>query len=211
MPSDPDPAYLHPRRRLFQRNTRTDPPVAFSMSEVDEFRAEKDRFFRDDPHSPLMPGQRVSFEGLSYFPENDALRIRGVLETEGVDRDEHIVMQTTTGGQQEYPRAGIVRFEVDGEPAQVTLYTSRDSHDLFLPFRDATSGKETYGAGRYLDVAPSTADRRVVVDLNLAYNPFCAYNPEWSCPIPPGENWLAVPIRAGEKSFSGAREVSLVG
>jgi hypothetical protein len=181
------------------------------MSEVDEFRAEKDAFFRDDPHSPLTPGQRASFEGLSYFPENDALRIQGMLETDGVDRDERIVMQTTTGGEQEYRRAGIVRFEVDGQPAQVTLYTSRDSHYLFLPFRDATSGKETYGAGRYLEVEPPGPDGRVVLDLNLAYNPFCAYNPEWSCPIPPGENWLAVPIRAGEKSFSSAHEVRIVG
>jgi uncharacterized protein (DUF1684 family) len=180
------------------------------MSEVEEFRAEKDAFFRDDPHSPFTPGQRASFEGLSYFPENGSLRIRGALETEGVDREERILMQTT-GGQQEYRRAGIVRFEVDGEPAQVTLYSSRDAHDLFLPFRDAMSGKETYGAGRYLDVEPATADGRVVVDLNLAYNPFCAYNPEWSCPIPPGENRLAVPIRAGEKSFPGAHEVPLAG
>lgn len=181
------------------------------MSELDRFRAEKDAFFRDDPHSPLTPEQRASFEGLSYFPENEELRIRGTLETDGVDRDERVVMQTTTGGEQEYRRAGIVRFEVDGEPTRMTLYAPRDARDLFLPFRDATSGKETYGAGRYLEVDPATPDGRVVVDLNLAYNPFCAYSPEWSCPIPPGENWLAVPIRAGEKSFRGAHEVPLVG
>ncbi len=181
------------------------------MSELDEFRAEKDAFFRDDPRSPLLPEQRTSFEGLSYFPENEALRIRGRLETEGVDRGERILMQTTTGGEQEYRRAGVVRFDVDGAPAQVTLYASSDSHDLFLPFRDTTSGKETYGAGRYLEVEHPGPDGRVVVDLNYAYNPFCAYNPRWSCPIPPGENWLAVPIRAGEKSFPGAHEVQLVG
>jgi uncharacterized protein (DUF1684 family) len=158
-----------------------------------------------------MPEQRASFEGLSYFPENIALVIRATLETEGVDRDERVMMPTTTGGDQEYRRAGVVRFEVDGEPAQVTLYASSDTHDLFLPFRDATSGKETYGAGRYLEVDPPGPDGRMVVDLNYVYNPFCAYNPEWSCPIPPGENWLQVPIHAGEKSFPGAHEVSLVG
>lgn len=181
------------------------------MSDLDGFRAEKDAFFREDPRSPLLPEQRASFEGLSYFPENVALRLRRHLETEGVDRDEPIVMQTTTGGEQEYRRAGIVRFEVEGDPTQVTLYASDDTPDLFLPFRDATSGKESYGAGRYLEVEPPGPDGRVAVDLNYAYNPSCAYNPEWSCPIPPGENWLEVPIRAGEKSFPGAHEVPVGG
>jgi uncharacterized protein (DUF1684 family) len=181
------------------------------MSELEDFRAEKDAFFRDDPRSPLPPEQRGSFDGLAYFDENEALVIRGELVTEGVDRDERVVMQTTTGGEQEYRRAGVVGFEVGGERAQVTLYTSRDVHEFFLPFRDATSGQETYGAGRYLEVEPPDTDGMVVIDLNYAYNPFCAYNPRWWCPIPPGENWLAVPIRAGERSFPGAHEVPLAG
>jgi uncharacterized protein (DUF1684 family) len=95
---------------------------------------------------------------------------------------------------------------VDGRPTRITLFTSPEMHELFLPFRDATSGRETYGAGRYLEVDPPDADGRVVVDFNLAYNPYCAYNPDWSCPIPPGENWLDVPIRAGERTFPGAYE-----
>jgi len=171
------------------------------MSELDEFRRDKDEFFREDPRSPLTPEQRANFAGLSYYPESPALRIEGELDT-AVDRDEDIVMQTTTGGTQVYRRAGRVRFEVDGQPAEITLYESPEQHELFVPFRDATSGKETYGAGRYLEVEPP-ADGRAVVDFNDAYNPYCAYNPEWSCPIPPGENWLAVPVRAGEKDFSG--------
>jgi len=171
------------------------------MSELDEFRRDKDEFFRDDPRSPLTPEQRATFVGLSYYPEDLRLRIEAELDT-AVDRDEDIVMQTTTGGTQVYRRAGKVRFEVDGQPAEITLYESPEQHELFVPFRDATSGKETYGAGRYLEVEPP-ADGRAVVDFNDAYNPYCAYNPEWSCPIPPGENWLAVPVRAGEKDFSG--------
>jgi len=173
------------------------------MSELDDFRADKDAFFREHPSSPLLPEQRESFPGLSYFPEDEALVVRAELETEGVDLDESIVMQTTTGGEQAYRRAGIVRFEVDGQPAEVTLFSSREMHELFLPFRDATSGKESYGAGRYLEVDPPALDGRVVIDFNYAYNPYCAYNPEWSCPIPPGENWLAVPIGAGERAFEG--------
>lgn len=179
------------------------------MSELDAFRADKDAFFGEDPRSPLTPEQQATFEHLSYFTENPALVIEGKLETEGVDRDERIVMQTTTGGEQAYRRAGIVRFDVEGEHARVTLYASADMHDLFLPFRDATSGKDTYGAGRYLEVDPPDAQGRVVVDFNYAYSPYCAYNPNWSCPIPPGENWLGVPIRAGEKTFPGAHEIPM--
>ena len=112
-------------------------------------------------------------------------------------------MQTTTGGEQTYHRAGVVRFDLEGEPAKVTLYASPEMHELFVPFRDATSGNETYGAGRYLEVEPPDERGNVVVDFNDAYNPYCAYNPEWSCPIPPGENWLPVAIRAGERTFEG--------
>lgn len=174
------------------------------MSELEEFRADKDEFFREHPQSPLTAQQRASFAGLDYFPENEAFVVRGRLDTQGVDRDEPIVMRTTTGGEQEYRRAGVIRFEIEGQPAQVTLYASPDMHELFLPFRDATSGKETYGAGRYLEVEPPGGGDEVVVDFNYAYNPYCAYNPDWSCPIPPGENWLAVPIRAGERTYREA-------
>jgi len=173
------------------------------MSELDDFRADKDAFFHDDPRSPLTEEQRAGFTGLSYFPEAPDLEIEGVLETYGVDLEEPIVMQTSTGGEQTYHRAGVVRFEVDGQQAQVTLYSSPDMHELFLPFRDATSGKDTYGAGRYLEVERPEAENRVVIDFNVAYNPYCAYNPNWSCPIPPGENWMAVPIHAGERLFRG--------
>jgi uncharacterized protein (DUF1684 family) len=173
------------------------------MTELDDFRAEKDDFFRDHPRSPLLPAQRASFSGLSYFPENGALAVRAALETEGVDLDEEIAMQTTTGDTQVYRRAGLARFLVDGEPAGVTLFRSPSMHELFLPFRDATSGRETYGAGRYLEVEPPAPGEPVEIDFNYAYNPYCAYNPDWSCPIPPGENWLAVPIRAGERAFEG--------
>src|SRR5262245_18334873 len=178
-----------------------------TMRELDELRAEKDSFFRDDPRSPLTREQRASFDHLSYFPENEALVIVRTPETGGVDRNERIVMPTTTGGDQVYRRAGIVRFEVEGEPAQVTLFASTDTPELFLPFRDATSGKETYGAGRYLDIEPPGASGLIEIDFNVSHNPYCADYPDWSCPIPPAENCMSVPIRAGEKSFPGAFEV----
>ena len=170
------------------------------MSELEAFRREKDRSFREDPRSPLTPQQRAAFTGLAYYREDPSLRIEAVLDT-GVDRDEEVRMATTTGGEQVYRRAGVVRFEVEGRPARLTLFTSEGMPDPFLPFRDATSGVETYGAGRYLEVEPPGPDRRVVIDFNLASNPYCASDGRWSCPLPPGENWLDVPIRAGEKDF----------
>jgi len=171
------------------------------MSELEDFRKGKDEFFATHPQSPLTPEQRAGFTGLAYFPENPDLVVEAELDT-NVDRDEEVIMQTTTGGTQVYRRAGVVRFEVDGTPGQITLYRSALQQDLFVPFRDATSGKETYGAGRYLEVEPPKGGR-VVVDFNYAYNPYCCYNGNWSCPLPPGENWLAVPIRAGERDFPG--------
>lgn len=108
-------------------------------------------------------------------------------------------MATTKCEEQVFRRFGVAQFQVDGVAAQVTLYASAGSHELFLPFPDMTSGKETYGAGRYLDLHAHGDE--VVVDFNYAYYPNCAYNPDWNCPLPPAENWLKVAIGAGEKVF----------
>jgi uncharacterized protein (DUF1684 family) len=171
--------------------------MASKTPELLEFRAEKDDFFAHDHRAPLTPEQQRSFKGLAYFAENPKLKIRAKIDR-AVQPGE-VRMATTTGLEQVYRRHGVVRFQVDGKAAELTLYGSGGSHDLFLPFRDATSGKETYGAGRYLDLHAHGDE--VVIDFNYAYNPSCAYNPAWSCPLPPAENWLKVPIRAGELTF----------
>ena len=163
-----------------------------------EFRRQKDHFFRHDPHSPIPEHLRASFEGLDYYPPQPALDLE--LEVEPADGSE-VRLQTSDGAQQVYQRAKKVRFKVEGEQVELTLLATDHPHDhgLFLPFRDATSGKETYGAGRYLDLdAPE--DGKVRIDFNLAYSPSCAYDDRYSCPLPPAENWLQVPIRAGEKA-----------
>jgi uncharacterized protein (DUF1684 family) len=166
------------------------------MTELELLRAEKDRFFAMHPHSPLTPEQKPGFRGLAYFPENPALRLEVAVE-EFAEKDE-IEMQTTGGDVQAYTRFGKIRFSVDGEEAELTIYASPQG--FFLPFVDVLAGKETYGAGRYLE--PETiGGGRLLVDFNLAYNPYCAYNEQWACPITPRENRLKVPIRAGEKVF----------
>jgi uncharacterized protein (DUF1684 family) len=168
-----------------------------AVTELEGSRREKDDFFENDHRSPLTSAQQRKFKGLAYFPENPALVVKATIDRKvepGAVR-----METTKGQEQVYNRYGVVHFEVDGQAAQLTLYASEGSHDLFVPFRDATSGKETYGAGRYLDLHRHGDE--IVIDFNYAYNPYCAYNPDWSCPLPPAENWLKIPIRAGEKSF----------
>ncbi len=180
------------------------PALIGAMGALEEFRRAKDEFFRQDPRSPLTPDQRAAFGGLAYFAPNPDLVVEAPLVGD-VDLEEEIRIPTTTGGEQVYRRAGSVHFRVEGRPARLTLFRSEGAHELFLPFRDATSGKETYAAGRYLDVEPPGKGGRVVVDFNYAYNPYCAYNGHWSCPLPPPENWLQVAIRAGERDFPGPR------
>ncbi len=166
------------------------------MSALDEFRKEKDAFFAHDPHSPLTRDQQRGFRGLEYFGENPALRLE--LPFEPDDSGASVEMQTSTGDVQVYQRLGKVHFEVDGLPVTLTIFTNE--HGLFLPFVDALAGKETYGAGRYLEPERS-APGSVRIDFNIAYNPYCAYNDRWSCPITPAENRIQAAIRAGEKNF----------
>lgn len=165
--------------------------------ELAEFHQQKDTFMGRHPQSPLAREQRRSFHGLAYFPYKPELRLELPLDRDVPD--EVIQLETSTGEQQEYRRAGKIYFEVDGQPAELTIYRSEGS-DLFLPMRDATSGPESYGAGRYLE-PQAVGDQNVLVDFNYLYNPYCAYNDQWSCPLPPPENSLKVPIRAGEKKF----------
>ena len=166
------------------------------MTDLEAFRADKDNFFAHHPQSPLSAEQKKDFHGLNYFPEDPALRLEVSVEEFPVKDEIH--MQTTTGDVQTYQRWGRLRFTVVGQPAELTLYTSDNGY--FLPFVDSLAGRETYPAGRYLEPEP-LGQGRFLVDFNLAYNPYCAYNDLWSCPMTPFENRLKVPIRAGEKLF----------
>ena len=164
------------------------------MSELTEFRLAKDEFFASHPQSPLTAEQRAVFAGLSYFPENADLRIE--VEIDIFPEQENITVQTSTGDLRTYIRHGRIHFEVRGESVQLTIL----ENDLgyFLPFVDSLANTKTYGAGRYLEpeILPNG---KLLVDFNLAYNPFCAYNQRWSCPLTPWENRVKVPIEAGEK------------
>ena len=173
------------------------------MNALEHFRIEKDEFFRNDPRSPLTADQAARFKGLAYFPENPALVLQ--LSVEKALSSQDVMLQTSTGDARVYERFGRIRFEVEGEPAELTLFS--DGGDLFLPFVDALAGSETYPAGRYLEPL-QLPNGQVLVDFNYAYNPYCAYNERWSCPLPPAENRLKVAIRAGEKLFTDHHETN---
>ena len=164
------------------------------MTDLDAFRAEKNEFFGSHPQSPLTREQKKDFHGLQYFPENDSLRLE--VQVEEFENKQTFEMQTSTGDVQIYEKFGKFRFEVDGEEVELTIYQSQ--HGFFLPFVDTLAGKETYPAGRYLE-PEALPGGHFIVDFNIAYNPYCAYNEMWSCPITPAENRLKVAIRAGEK------------
>jgi uncharacterized protein (DUF1684 family) len=166
------------------------------MNKYQVFRAQKDEFFETDQHSPLTSAQKADFQGLNYFPVSEDLNFE--LEIEPFDDQQQIKMQTSTGDLRDFIRYGRVTFNVEGEEANLTVYANQ--HGFFIPFVDAQAGEETYGAGRYLD-PQLTEDGKLVLDFNLAYNPYCAYNEMYSCPIPPAENRLSVAIKAGERNF----------
>jgi uncharacterized protein (DUF1684 family) len=162
-----------------------------------EFREAKDHFYGNALESPLSHETRHDFGGLDYYDPNPDLVFR--LPVEPGD-DSEVRVGTSDGAERTYRRVGTVHFVVNGEATRLTLY-STGHPGYFLPFRDSTSGRGTYGAGRYLDIEPNE-DGTVTVDFNYAYNPTCAYDDAYSCPLPPVENWLPVPIEAGEKDFA---------
>ena len=166
------------------------------MSKLEAFRKRRDTFFLKHPRSPLSVEQKKDFQGMDYFPENPSLEL--VVEIERFEEKEEIQIETTTGDTQTFARIGRFKFDVEGQETELILYAGEKGY--FLPFTDALAGKETYKIGRYVEVKPMTEDR-FRIDFNMAYNPFCAYSEGHSCLIPPDENHIDVPIRAGEKVF----------
>ncbi|MDZ4805407.1 MAG: DUF1684 domain-containing protein [Candidatus Eisenbacteria bacterium] len=160
--------------------------------QVDSFRG---------PDSPLEDRDRTDFQGLSHWPPDPTWRF--TLRLEPFARPDSVVLLDTKGKERTFLRAGRFRFQVAGREQFLTLYRQTYQNYWFLPFRDATAGSETYEVGRYVEPR-ELGEGRFEVDFNRAYNPYCAYSHRWACPIPPAENRLAIPIRAGEKIFHPA-------
>jgi len=179
---------------------RRSPAERAYVDDLGRQRQAKDAHLRSSS-GPLTPEQRAHFAGLGYFAADLDLVFEAWLQPAATPDTTTFV--TSTGTRERYLRLGVLRFSHHGRACTLTMFQSLEGGWLFLPFADATSGRETYGAGRYVDPEPLDGDR-YRIDFNRAYNPYCAYNSNWVCPMPPVENRLPLRILAGEKSFSHA-------
>lgn len=177
------------------------------VREVSNQRRAKDRFFATSPQSPVPYQYRSrsgQFTGLNYYPPDPAFRVTA--EVVLFDQPEIVRLATSTGEIRPQERSAELRFRIGAHDLRLSGFSDphqQHPHELFVPFRDAASGHETYGAGRYLEVAVERhgdGSRTATIDFNLAYNPYCAYSDNYSCPIPPRENCY----RSRSRQESGA-------
>jgi uncharacterized protein len=167
------------------------------------FRAARSRLFREHPDSPIAAEHRASWQGLHWYPYAAAWRVRGVIEPTPMRYTFDIPL--ASDGVLHCTRVGHARFALAGQSAALAMYWFEGyGGGLWIPFSDASSGRETYGGGRYLYDTIKGADlgikgSEIVLDFNFAYNPSCAYDDRWSCPLSPPENRLPVAVTAGER------------
>ena len=165
--------------------------------EIAKHRDETDRFMRFSDESPFKENE-VEYIGLNYYAPDLKYKIKARFTP--VVEQEIYTLQTNDGKEKQYLTYGTASFEYDDVSNELLILENVEENELFLAFGDATSAIETYGAGRYLDVT-HTGGNSIVLDFNKAYNPFCAYNPSYTCPLPPRQNLLEVSIEAGEKNY----------
>ncbi|MBS1538168.1 MAG: DUF1684 domain-containing protein [Bacteroidetes bacterium] len=174
--------------------------IEFDSHAIQTARKEKDKFFKTDPHSPLIPEQRASFNGLRYFMPSEDYYVNAAFE-QAETPDTLMMLTSKQNDKRYYLRYGFFTFSIGDSSYKLTAFKpiGQATGTLFVPFKDETNGKQTYSAGRYLDIEEDVGANEYTLDFNAAYNPYCAYNYGYSCPIVPAENVLHVNIKAGEK------------
>ena len=168
-----------------------------------EFQKQQNSFFKDASKSPLKSKDLKTFEGLDFFPIDSTFVVEAHLKR--TPNTSFFDMKTTTSRVTQERVFGVLSFTINNESYNLNVYQSAPDSDaeldyLFLPFLDATNGTETYGGGRYIDLTIPEGNL-ITVDFNTSYNPYCAYNEKYSCPIVPRENHLSLKINAGVKTF----------
>ena len=169
---------------------------------VMEWRKERDNFFKTHERSPLLPQEKKSFRGLTYFPFDPQYAFHCEIKRYIFHINNpkyYATFLTNKGTNKRYLRYGRVHFKWNDKECSIEVYKSILSDNLFIPFKDKTNGKETYEGGRYID-AEILRDYKMVLDFNVAYHPTCVYNEKFTCVLPPKENVLNIPIRAGERN-----------
>ena len=193
------------RQQVFDIYTRVREPDVVPEERWLRFRSALDHLFKTHPQTALTPQQVTKFSSLPYFPYDPVYRF--ILPIESLKDKQEVRINLQDDGPTLLLPFGQVTLTLSGEPVCLTLYWIRAyGGGIFLPFKDGTNGNETYSGGRYLLDTLKGADLgregdRLVVDFNFAYNPSCAYNARWHCPLPPSDNQLALPIPAGEMKF----------
>jgi uncharacterized protein (DUF1684 family) len=172
------------------------------IAEINKEREEKDRFMLTSTESPFAKNPDA-YNGLSYFPPDQKYRI--IADLVPVEDKKAVTLATNDGKEQHYTEYAYAEFDLDGYHHKLVILEVSDMGPfrgrLFFAFGDETSADETYGAGRYLDLEKVPGSKTIMLDFNKAYNPYCAYSESYSCPLPPAENLLSIPIRAGEKTY----------
>ena len=174
------------------------------VSKVATGRAVKDENFKSAADSPVPADKRAILLPLSYFPIDESYAVPATLVPSS-DR-KPLKVPTSTGKLRDLQSVGALKFTLRGQSLKLTAFVEEGDRQLFVPFTDLTSGAETYGAGRYMNLDP-TPTGIYVVDFNSAYHPYCYYSAEFDCPYPPAENRLTIPIRAGERLPKSAASV----
>ncbi len=174
--------------------------VPENLKTVYEWQKNKNAYFQDPNTSPLRPKEKKKFNGLDFFTPDSKYQVNAFFR-ESVTKDT-IQMKTNTGSVTSEIRYGNLFFELNNRQYVLPVYREVGAEEdyVFLPFTDLTNGDLTYGGGRYLDFTFPLKET-VLIDFNKAYNPYCAYNPKYSCPLVPSVNHLDIAIIAGEKSF----------
>ncbi|PHR95402.1 MAG: hypothetical protein COA80_10720 [Leeuwenhoekiella sp.] len=169
--------------------------------EIIQFQEDLNAEYKKPEESPLTEEEQATFEGHQFYPIDSTYRV--VADFKRFKKPKTIEFATSSGHLRKYDKYAIAEFELNGKTFKLPIYQSHTLREtegykdyLFLPFTDFTSGVETYGAGRYIDLRIPEGDT-IIIDFNKAYNPFCAYSPNYSCPIPPGANDLKTEIKAG--------------
>ncbi|MEO9077625.1 MAG: DUF1684 domain-containing protein [Gelidibacter sp.] len=170
-----------------------------------EFQKDLNSEFKDASKSPLKKKDRRDFKGLDFFKVDSAYVVQATFKR--TPDEKPFKMKTTTDRLPEYVKYGEITFKLKSESFQLNVYRDQDLMNeegfedyLFLPFLDDTNGDESYGGGRYIDLRIPDGDK-MTIDFNTAYNPYCAYNEKYSCPIVPRDNYVDVEVRAGVKAF----------